>query len=196
MKKYIVFALTITVTEESSTPTKSEYTIRSSSATNLLYEDELKVRSIVTYKDENIVKMQIALEGVQTRCSTGTLTKGTNIIVSANIEVDKYTPSRVDQIRMYYFNEGVTNYESQTKWTVKTDIPTGILKTTNGFDVAVFNYQAPTGLVTVNEIENYDGQILSLRAPYAGVLGIAGIGANVDRLSTDTNAVRITIEKV
>ena len=29
-----------------------------------------------------------------------------------------------------------------------------------------------------------------------GVLGIAGIGANVDRLSTDTNAVRITIEKL
>lgn len=30
----------------------------------------------------------------------------------------------------------------------------------------------------------------------AGVLGVAGIGANVDRLSTDTNAVRITIEKL
>ncbi len=33
-------------------------------------------------------------------------------------------------------------------------------------------------------------------ADAAGVLGIAGIGANVDRLSTDTNAVRITIEKL
>jgi tRNA(Ile)-lysidine synthase len=33
-------------------------------------------------------------------------------------------------------------------------------------------------------------------ADNAGVLGVAGIGANVDRLSTDTNAVRITIEKV
>ena len=30
----------------------------------------------------------------------------------------------------------------------------------------------------------------------AGVLGVAGIGANVDRLSTDTDAVRITIEKL
>ncbi|MBQ7329624.1 MAG: tRNA lysidine(34) synthetase TilS [Oscillospiraceae bacterium] len=33
-------------------------------------------------------------------------------------------------------------------------------------------------------------------ADAAGVLGVAGIGANVDRLSTDTNAVRITIEKL
>lgn len=127
-------------------------------ATNLLYEDELKVKSTVVYKDEDIVKMQVALEGVQTKFSTGTLTKGTNIIINTNIELDKYTPKKDDQIRMYYYNEAVTNYESQTKWTVKTDIPTGILKTTNGFDVEVISYQAPNGFVAVNEIENYDGQ--------------------------------------
>ena len=33
-------------------------------------------------------------------------------------------------------------------------------------------------------------------ADEGGVLGIAGIGANVDRLSTDKNAVRITIENI
>lgn len=127
-------------------------------ATNLLYEDELKVKNTTVFVENGIVRMQVALEGTQTKFSTGNLSNGTNIIINTNIEVDDYAPKVEDQIRMYYYNESVSNYESQTKWTVKGDIPTGILKSTNGFDVDVFSYQAPSGFVAVNEIVNYDGQ--------------------------------------
>lgn len=127
-------------------------------AINLLYEDELKIKETVVFTDDEVIKMQVALEGTQTKFSTGRLTHGTNIIINTNIEIDDYTPRKEDQIRLYYYNESMTNYESQTKWTVKKDVPTGILKPTNGFDVDVFSYQTPNGFVAINEIENYDGQ--------------------------------------
>jgi uncharacterized repeat protein (TIGR01451 family) len=125
---------------------------------NLLYEEGLSVKNITLFKDSNNVqRMRIQLEGVQRQFSTSTMTNGTNVIVNTKIVVDDYTPKKVDQIKMYYFNQGVTNYQAQTDWKISSDIPEGILKTTNGFDVQVFSFQAPSGFITANGIENYDG---------------------------------------
>ncbi|MBO5398307.1 MAG: DUF11 domain-containing protein [Clostridia bacterium] len=125
---------------------------------NLLYEEGLTVKNIGLFKDSNNVqRMKIQLEGVQRNFSTSDITNGTNIIVNTKIVVDDYTPRKEDQLKMYYFNQGVTNYQSQTEWKISTPIPDGIIKTTNGFDVEVFEFQAPSGFVTANGIENYDG---------------------------------------
>lgn len=127
-------------------------------AINMLYESGLTVKNMTVYRAEDgTQRMRIEVEGTQTEFSEGTITNGTNIIINTNIELDKYAPRKDEQIKLYYMNQGVTNYVSQTKWTLDANIPAGILKTTNGFDSHVFKLNAPSGFVTVNEIQNYDG---------------------------------------
>ena len=135
---------------------------------NLLYENGLKVSDFETYKESDIVKMRVELEGKQKTFSESTITNGTNILINVKIKVDEYTPSKEDQIKLYYCNEGVSNYESQTKWTIGKKVPNGILKTTNGFDVALFKYQAPSGLVAINGIKNYDGKLNEIKSVKQG----------------------------
>ncbi len=127
-------------------------------AVNLLYEDGLTVKNITLFRDEtNHQRMKIQLEGVQRNFSTSDGTNGTNIIINTKIQIDDYAPRKDDQLKMYYFNQGVSNYQSQTDWKISSPIPAGILKTTNGFDIEVFSYKAPIGFITTNSMENYDG---------------------------------------
>ncbi len=125
---------------------------------NLTYAEGLSVADATVHNENGIVKMKINLVGTQNAFSESTLTHGTNILVQFNVTLDEYTPSKKDQIKMYYCNEAVTNYQSQTKWTLEKEIPQGIVRETNGFEVEVINYQAPSGLTTANAIINYDGE--------------------------------------
>ena len=125
---------------------------------NLTYAEGLSVADATVHNENGIVKMKINLAGTQNAFSESTLTHGTNILVQFNVTLDEYTPSKKDQIKMYYCNEAVTNYQSQTKWTLDKEIPQGIVRETNGFEVEVINYQAPSGLTTANAIINYDGE--------------------------------------
>lgn len=124
----------------------------------LIYGCGLKIAHFETYKENDFVKMRIETTGIQTTFSESVITNGTNIILNLNLTLDEYTPKKQDQIKMYYCNEAVTNYKAQTKWSINHSIPNGILKQTNGFDVATVNYQAPNGFITSNAIINYDGQ--------------------------------------
>lgn len=137
---------------------------------NLLNECGLRVGDFETYTENDIVKMRIDLTGTQTMFSENTVTNGTNIIVNANIQVDEYTPAKQDQIKLYYCNEGVATYQSQTKWSIKKSIPNGILKETNGFDIETIKYQAPTGLIAINGIVNYDGNLSEVRSVKQGAV--------------------------
>ena len=131
---------------------------------NLMYGNGLRIEDFQTYIDNETVKMRIQLLGTQTTFCESVITSGTNILLNLNIELDEYTPKKQDQIKLYYCNEGVTNYESQTKWTINKEIPNGILKDTNGFDVAIVNYKAPNGFITANAIINYDGQASKIKS--------------------------------
>ncbi len=135
---------------------------------NVLYENGLRVKTVDTYKENDITKIKVELEGIQKTFSESSITNGTNIIINANIKVDEYTPKKEDQIKLYYFNEGVSTYESQTKWSISKPIPSGVLKTTNGFDVSIIKYQAPDGLIAINGITNYDGNLSELKSVKQG----------------------------
>lgn len=124
---------------------------------NLLYENGLTVKYFETYMDGDNLKTRIELEGTQTRFVDNQITNGTNIILNTKMKLDEYTPRKEDQIKLYYYNEGVSNYQTQTLWRVNKSVPANILKQTNGFDVAVVEYQAPVGLLAINGIRNYDG---------------------------------------
>ena len=85
---------------------------------------------------------------------------------------------------MFYYNEGAANYQAQTKWKLSRIVPNGLLKTTNGFDVALIKYQAPSGLVAINGIINYDGQNSELTSVKKGkVTAEVGIGED-SRIAT------------
>lgn len=131
---------------------------------NLIYDSGLQIANINIYKENNLVKMRIDLEGTQTKFSESRMTNGTNILLNLNLTLNEYTPRKQDQIKMYYCNEAVTRYESETEWFIQKAIPNGILKQTNGFDVAVVHYQAPNGLVTANAIINYDGKASKIKS--------------------------------
>lgn len=125
---------------------------------SLTYAEGLSVANYQTFLEDGVVKMRIDLSGVQTQFSESTLTRGTNLLITADITVDEYAPSKKDQIKMYYYNEGVTNYRTQTKWSVAKDVPAGMVRDTNGFEAVVIHYAAPSGFVTSTAISNYDGQ--------------------------------------
>lgn len=125
---------------------------------NLMYGCGLEIANYEIFTQDNFVKLRIELAGIQNKFSESAITSGTNIILNLNLTLEEYTPRKQDQIKMYYYNEAVTNYKAQTRWTVNKSIPNDILKDTNGFAVAMINYQAPSGLVTSNAIINYDGQ--------------------------------------
>lgn len=135
---------------------------------NVLYENGLKIGRIDTYTENDIVRIRVELEGIQKTFSESSITNGTNIIINANIKVDEYTPKKEDQIKLYYCNEGVSTYQAQTKWSISKNIPNNILKTTNGFDVAIIKYQAPNGLIAINGIVNYDGNLSEVKSVKQG----------------------------
>lgn len=125
---------------------------------NLIYGCGLEISQYEVYKEDNFVKMRIDLTGTQNVFSESVMTNGTNIILSLNVSLDEYTPKKQDQIKLYYCNEAVSNYRAETKWSIQKNIPSGILKETNGYDVATINYQGGEGLILANAMINYDGQ--------------------------------------
>jgi len=153
---------------------------------NITYADGLRIKDFHTYMEDGYVKMKINLVGIQSQFSNSKLTHGTNILVTTTIKADEEAPSKKDQIKMYYYNEGVTNYTSQTKWTISEDIPSGILRETNGFDATIINYATPSGLVTANSIINYDGNL--------GEIKSIKQGNRVARIERETNAKIATMQ--
>ncbi len=101
--------------------------------TNMSYASGLEIENVVY--EEN--KIKIDVKGIQNNFNAGNYNNGTNIIISANIDVDDYTPSKEDSIKLTYINEEATTYIGETA------------------DYATINYSAPNGLVTINEISNY-----------------------------------------
>lgn len=135
---------------------------------NLTYAEGLEIAKSEVYTENGIVKLRIELNGNQQEFSASTLTDGTNIIVTTSIKLDEETPAKKEEIKLYYYNEGVTNYETQTKWSINKALPQGILRETNGFGIAVVNYSAPTGLVLSNSIINYDGNLSTVKSVNQG----------------------------
>ncbi len=104
--------------------------------TKLLYGEGLQITE--SKVEGRIIK--VTIDGTQKGINTGVLTDGTNIVMNANIKVNMYTPAKQEKIILRYTNGEATNY-----------VDAGVKKVDIGFS-------APTGLVAVNSISNYDSQ--------------------------------------
>ena len=122
-----------------------------------LYQNGLAIKDYQVFNENGLNKLRVSLEGVQAGFNFSNITNGTNIIINTNLVVDELAPQRKDEIQLYYCNEAVTNYQTQSAWSMSMDIPAGIIQATNGYDSTMFEYQAPSGLIAVNAITNYDG---------------------------------------
>lgn len=92
--------------------------------------------------NEGRIVLNITLEGTQTKYNTNSIANGTNIIINANIKLNLYTPSKTEKITMTYTNEVATSYAKAEN---------GI-----GYSEVEVDYKAPTGVVSVNKISNYN----------------------------------------
>ena len=122
-----------------------------------LYQNGLSIRDYNVVDVNGLKRIVVNLDGIQNGFDFSNITNGTNLIINTNIRVDEITPQKQDQIELYYCNEAATNYQTQASWNMTRALPEGSLKDTNGYDATTFEYQAPSGMVTINSITNYDG---------------------------------------
>lgn len=107
---------------------------------NMIYGEGLNLSNVETlYNEQGNIIIKVTIEGLQTNLSSGTITSGTNIILNSKITVNKYTPLMEKEIELKVTNSEATNYINE-----------GISKTK-------ITYSAPTGVVAINTIKNYDG---------------------------------------
>lgn len=125
---------------------------------NILYgNDELEISNIEGYKNEegNVV-LRVALKGTQTTYSLGEVTDGTTIILNSDISIDKYTTSGEKTIKMNYYNESATEYENAVEWALDVERTENTLLTNCGEVSIPLNIVAPSGVLNVQELSNYD----------------------------------------
>lgn len=125
---------------------------------NILYgNEELEISNIEGYKNEegNVV-LRVALKGTQTTYSLGEVTDGTTIILNSDISIDKYTTSGEKTIKMNYYNESATEYANPVEWALDVERTENTLLTNCGEVSIPLNIVAPSGVLNVQELSNYD----------------------------------------
>ena len=100
---------------------------------SVLYTNELTKASEEIIDTEEGKVIRIKLSGEQTVYNSD-IERGVTVVLNANFTVDKLTPSKTDEIVFIYSNE-LDNESNEIKEEVE--------------------FIAPTGVVTVNELENY-----------------------------------------
>ena len=103
-------------------------------SSGLINEEGLTIESVE--QDGRVIR--VTLGGVQEGINSGILTNGTNIVLTLNLKANLFTPAKADAIKVHYLNDNATAYAD------------------DGNEEVAFNYSAPTGVVAVNTISNYD----------------------------------------
>ncbi len=112
----------------------------------ILYDDELVIKDIQKLQKDGKIVLRVQLEGIQTKFSTGSVTNGTNIVLNTDIKLNILTPSKADEIKMYYYNLNTKNYEN-------------LIQTENGLaglTTLEISYAAPNGLISVSNWTKFD----------------------------------------
>lgn len=104
----------------------------------LLYEKDLKLTNAKIYKNGNgNLVIAIALSGEQANYNDTAIAEGATLIMNADIKVNELTPTKTEKIVLNVKNENSkedTSFEQDMK------------------------FVAPVGMVTVNQIENYNNK--------------------------------------
>lgn len=116
---------------------------------SMLYGEGLEISNVETYVRDEKPIIKVTVDGKQTDLNSGALTNGANIVLNADITVDKYTPSLEKTMKAYAYNSEATNYTNAAEYTIN-DAP--IVAS----EEAKLEYSAPSGLFAVNTMANYN----------------------------------------
>ena len=128
---------------------------------NLLYEDELKIKSAQL----NGNTIEITMQGEQTKYKEEAI-DGATIIVNANLATDTKIASSTEQVKVTYTNANAINYSNGAN--------VGIVAQ----NIDIVSY---AGVVTTNQVEEYGIDLVNNQGANAGELPV----------STDTKTVNI-----
>ena len=128
---------------------------------NLLYEDELKIKSAQL----NGNTIEIAMQGEQTKYKEEAI-DGATIIVNANLATDTKIASSTEQVKVTYTNANAINYSNGAN--------VGIVAQ----NIDIVSY---AGVVTTNQVAEYGIDLVNNQGANAGELSVA----------TDTKTVNI-----
>ncbi len=128
---------------------------------NLLYEDELKIKSAQL----NGNTIEISMQGEQTKYKEEAI-DGATIIVNANLATDTKIASSTEQVKVTYTNANAINYSNGAN--------AGIVAQ----NIDIVSY---AGVVTTNQVEEYGIDLVNNQGANAGELPV----------STDTKTVNI-----
>ena len=102
----------------------------------LLYEKELVLTNANMYRNENgNIVIRVELSGSQTKYNEDVIAEGATLVMEADITADELTPSKTEKVYLNVVNENedeIRSFETEMK------------------------FIAPTGMVTVNQISNYN----------------------------------------
>lgn len=123
----------------------------------LPFETELKIASYDVVNNNGRKQIVAHLTGTQTAYSIDAISGGANLVITADITVNNLTPNKTENIKMF-----VSNENEQIE--VNKEI----------------NFIAPTGIVTVNKIENYaaGASLMALTENKEAVLEVQTVAQN------------------
>ena len=112
---------------------------------------ELTLTSSELVQNEDGTKtIKLKLEGIQTEYSLGAVSKGLNIIITANLKLNRLTPNKQDKITMTCTNNTSSNIVRMLRATSNTN---EVMQTVSAAaDVSVV---APVGVITISKISGY-----------------------------------------
>lgn len=163
----------------------------------IAYDDELKITEANLFEENGHKVIEIRLEGTQTKYNIGSVTKGTNIVIVGDITVKKLTPTVDTEIKMTYTNENSTELENIMAKTRARTLSLVTQEVSTKIQIV-----APTGLVTVNEIQGFSangtkitsisGEEQTGKLEYRGEQRTAKVtGTIINNYENDLNNVRI-----
>jgi len=116
---------------------------------SMLYGEGLNISNVEKYvrDGKNIIK--VTVDGKQVDLNSGVLTNGANIVLNVDITVDKYTPSVDAMVKAYAINSEATNYANPVEYAINDN-------TVCAYKEAKIEYSAPSGVVAINTIANYN----------------------------------------
>lgn len=126
---------------------------------DLLLDEELKIKSseVINKNDKQVIR--ITIEGMQTKYNRSqtetTISKGANIVIKADITLDKFTTNKTEEVTLNYKNENSDVYENNIQ-TMSTE--------TIGQVSTEVKLVAPSGVTTTNSISEYDDKGSSIIA--------------------------------
>lgn len=123
---------------------------------NLLYEDELKIKSAVL----NNKSIEIVFNGEQTKYKEEAI-NGSIVLINANLTTSKKIPSSTEQVKLTYTNEKAINYKDDANVIRNIDI---------------VSY---AGLVTTNQISEYGIELVNNNGVETAELAVSDNTKNV-----------------